>query len=151
MTLADIEVPTEAIHVGKSSFTVRGISFYDLSLLINDNRADLDRLVDLFAGLKANVEMDQFGVQLIREMPALVARVIACAADEPEAAGKILKFPLPVQLAAVMAVGRLTFEEAGGVKKFAEQLASLLESVNQAVPDLLGSQSLSVGEEKAGA
>lgn len=151
MTLADIEVPTEEIQVGKGSFKVRGISFYDLSILINDNRADLDRLVNLFAGLKTGVSMEQFGMQLIREMPGLVARLIACAADEPKAADKILKFPVSVQLSAAMAVGRLTFEEAGGVKKFAEQLVGLLGSVNQVVPDLLGSPSSSEGVEKAGA
>lgn len=141
MTLADIEVPTEEIRVGKGTFKVRGISFLDLSILISDNRADLDRVVDSFAGLKNDVDPNEFLLKLVREMPSLVAKVIAYAADEPSADAKVLKFPVPVQLEAAKAIARLTFEEAGGVKKFVEQLASLLGDVSNVIPDLLGSTS----------
>lgn len=148
MTLAEIEVPTEEIRVGKGSFKVRGISFLDLSILISDNRADLDRVVDLFAGLKNDVAPDEFLLKLVREMPTIVAKVIAHAADEPASHAKVLKLPVPAQLEAARAVARLTFEEAGGVKKFVEQLVSLLGDVNNAIPDLLASPS-STGAAKA--
>ena len=140
MTLAALELPTETIQVGnRGSFTVRGLSFVDVAALIQNHKNELDTIVGLFVSGKGSP--DALFRTLLTEMPAVAAKIVACAADEPNEAGKILKLPVTVQLDALMAVGRLTFEEAGGVKKFAEQVVVLLGASNQVVQDLLLSNS----------
>lgn len=139
MTLAALELPTCTIKVGKGDFTVRGLSFEDVAALIHEHRADVDRVVELF---KSSKDSDgALAATLVRELPVLTAKAIARAADEPAMHEKVRRLPVPTQLEAIQAIGRLTFEETGGVKKFAEQLVGLLGATNDTIHALLSSNS----------
>jgi hypothetical protein len=140
MTLAALELPTETIKVGnRGDFTVRGLSFADVAALVNKHRDELDTVIGVFTSGEGTP--DAMLVTLLAEMPDLAAKVIAFASDEPGQHEKVKRLPVTVQLDALMAVGRLTFEEAGGVKKFAEQVLVLLGASNQVIQDLLLSNS----------
>lgn len=131
MGLRDITLPTETISVGRASFTVRGLSFDDLTSLIGRHQAALESLIDRYQEKGSDAEVLQF---LVRETPALAAQIIALASDEPDQEDAARKLPLPKQVDALTAVAKLTFEEAGGVKKFVDQLAGLFGGLRQIAP-----------------
>lgn len=132
MALSDFFLDTQEIIFGKNKLQIRGLSFIDIALLIAKHKDAIEQLIGVFK--KGDAETNIVST-LLTELPELASHVIACACDEPECADKARKLPLPVQLDALMAVGRLTFEEAGGVKKFAEQLADLFKSARMVLPN----------------
>lgn len=131
MALSDFELPTEEIRVGKTTIIVRGLGFADVALLITRNKESLEKAVTMFGAQAAPAAV---AAVVIAELPDLVAQVIACACDEPGAVKQAQRLPAPVQLEAVLAIGRLTFEETGSVKKFAEQVADIVKSATAMLP-----------------
>lgn len=130
MALSDIAVPTETISVGRHSFSVRGLSFEDVTALIQRHQAALESMIGMY-GKASDADLLQF---LIRESPTLAAQIIALASDEPDQELAVRKLPMPAQVDALTAVAKLTFEETGGVKKFAGQIAGLLGGMRQLTP-----------------
>jgi hypothetical protein len=72
--------------------------------------------------------------KVVRELPSLVAKVIAIAADEPDEYSKVEKLPFPAQLEAVLAVGQMTFEDEDGLKKFGENILTMLAALTSSAP-----------------
>lgn len=131
MALSDITLPTETISVGRASFSVRGLSFEDVTALIGKHQSALEELIDRYNQKGSDAEVLQF---LVRETPSLTAQIIALASDEPDQELAARKLPMPKQIDALTAIAKLTFEEAGGVKKFVEQLAGLFGGLRQMIP-----------------
>lgn len=131
MGLRDITLPTETISVGRASFSVRGLCFEDVTALISRHQSALEALIDQYSKKGSDAEVLQF---LVRETPSLAAQIIALASEEPDQEEAARKLPMPKQIDALTAVAKLTFEEAGGVKKFAEQLAGLFGGLRQMIP-----------------
>lgn len=131
MGLRDITLPTETISVGRASFSVRGLSFEDMTALIARHQSALELLIERYNTKGSDAEVLQF---LVRETPTLTAQIIALASDEPDQEEAVRKLPMPKQIDALTAIAKLTFEEVGGVKKFAEQLAGLFGGLRQIVP-----------------
>jgi len=65
---------------------------------------------------------------LAQTVPDLAAAVIALASDEPDAVDVVRSLPLPVQLDALIAVGKLTFTDEGAVPKFLAGLGGMLRA-----------------------
>lgn len=111
------------------SFSVRGISVEDFSALLRDHLPHLDQMFDLFSRQTKDVfatgSAQKLVLTAIRDFPQIAAMAIALAADEPGTEAKAAKLPLPTQMEALMAIGRLTFEEVGGPKKFFASLQML--------------------------
>lgn len=133
MALADYQPERVDIQFKGGPLSVRGLSLDDVSVLVKHHLTDLDQLLELYS---KNVDPQlavmataQYAVTLVREAPALVANFIALAADEPEQADKARRLPIPVQVECIKEIGRLTFEEAGGAKKFFESLKELATKV----------------------
>lgn len=130
MSLKDYSSERLEVTFKGGSFSVRGLSLDDVTALITKHLPDLDKLADLLAGKAtqetAAMETMSLALKLVVEAPALVAQAIALAADEPDFAENARKLPLPVQIDAVKKIGRLTFEESGGAKKFFESLSGLV-------------------------
>lgn len=114
---------------GGNSFTVRGLSLSDLSVLIREYYEDLSTLVDLFDGTKMTMQdWSPIVLPLVSQAPGLSASIIALASDEGTAAiPSILQLPAPVQIKALTDIGDLTFTEVGGVGKAVELVAGLLK------------------------
>ncbi len=131
MGLSNIQIPTETFDIRGASVTLRGICFDDLAYILEGSRGEVDAAIS-FAQAKMGESEEPVGstqaviTDLLRQFPALAAKIIACAADEPEAAPTVRKLPFPMQLDMAAAVARLTFEEVGGVKKFLERVIELI-------------------------
>lgn len=130
MALSDYQPDTLTIAAGKTSFDVRGLSFLDLSSLLRTHYEDLESLFDLYENDArsvdfTNVAMARYATALIKDAPGLVSHLIALAADEPEMVNAVHRLPLLSQVDALRAIGKLTFEEVGGVKKLIGMIADL--------------------------
>lgn len=115
-----------------NSFTVRGLSLSDLSVLIREYYEDLSALVDLFDGTKMNgQDWSPIVLPLVSQAPGLSASIIALASDEGTAALPFaLQLSAPTQIKALTDIGDLTFTEVGGVGKAVELVAGLLKKTN---------------------
>lgn len=127
MSLSDLTFETATIRAGKSSFDVAGLSLADLTVLLTQHRDEFLAAVDLFQ--KHEADPSTFALELCRLLPTLVASGVALAAGEPSMAGKVAKLPAPVQLDAVMAVGRMTFTDPLALPNFIANLTGLLGGV----------------------
>lgn len=133
MGLADYQPSRETITFKGGSFKVKGLSLDDVGVLMKHHLSDLDALFALYAK-DVNPDMAaavtaQYAVSLIREAPGLVANVIALGAEEPDNVAFARRLPMPVQVEAIKRIALLTFEEAGGAKKFFASLTELVGMV----------------------
>jgi len=133
MSLADYQPMRTDVPVRGTSVSVRGLALDDVAVLMNLYLSDIDalfRLYDEEVDQASKVAaMAQFAIVLCREAPALVGHLIALAADEPDMIDKARRLSLPAQVDVLKAVFRMTFEEAGGARKFCESLGELLRTL----------------------
>lgn len=137
MSLADYQPLRREIPLrGGSSVSVRGLSLDDVAVLMNLYLRDIDALFNLYDEVDEASQvraMAQFAVVLCREAPTLVAHAIALVCDEPDHIDKARLLGLPKQVEILKAVFEMTFEEAGGARKFIESLGMLLQTLAPAV------------------
>lgn len=128
MTLADFEPATHTIKLRKGSIAVRGLNLTDLARLVAAHQAELEAAFTLFGGRATSGagQMDLAALALARDFPGLAANIIAAACDEPDQGDKARLLPFPVQVEALSAIGRLTFEDIGGLEPFLRTLTSLV-------------------------
>lgn len=131
MSLADFKPETLTVSFKGGSFDVRGLSIIDLSQLMRTHLNDLDALFDLYEKEAnnisfGNVAMAKYATRLISDAPGLVSHIIALSADEPEMVNAAERLPMMAQLDAIQKIGKLTFEEVGGVKKLIEMISGLV-------------------------
>lgn len=121
--LASFKIPRETVSTPHGTFDVRGLTFTDLSRLLLDYRDDLTAAAEIVA--EAGDDLAAVAAAVAGKLPRLTAGVIACAADEPDFAGTAAMLPIPVQLDALIAIGRMTFTDEGAVPKFLANLQTL--------------------------
>lgn len=136
MSLADYKPETINVKINKStSVDLHGISMQDFSKLLRVHYQDLSALLDQYersTGLQmTNIAMGRYAMNLIRDCPALVAHMIAIAADEPDMVDSASKLPLLAQLDCLKAIGTLTMEEVGNLKKLFTSLTNLASQVRK--------------------
>jgi hypothetical protein len=130
MPLAGYQPETRTVQIGpQNTMVVRGISLTDLAVLIREHMPDMDAVFDLFKSVDTmKVEdLQPLILTVVTQAPGLAANVIALAAGEGDASDAA-KLPMPVQVAALLGIGSLTFTEVGGVGKFTEMVAALLKT-----------------------
>lgn len=138
--LSDIQFESKVIKYRGSGITVRGLGLDIISkLLVGGTRAQLDAALAQVAAARDAQQSgkdDAFNQALMgiaTGMPALVAKVIALCADEPEMDAVVAKLPLPVQVEALIAIGGLTFDGEESIKNFVSGLMTLLQSAKATV------------------
>jgi hypothetical protein len=128
MSLADYKPATEVVNLpGGVSFTVRGLSLDDVGSLMKNHLEDLDKLLRLFKERGTNeliADGASAAIRLVQGAPVFAAQMIAIASDEPGAVEQAGKLTVPVQIDAIKKVLKLTFQDAGGLKKFFESLTN---------------------------
>jgi len=133
MSLKDFVIHKEQVSFRGGVLEVRGLALNDVTVIARDHLAELDRLFNLYdSDVTRNAAMSEsaaFAVKLIQESPQLVATMIALACDDPASVDKAQCLPLPVQVETVRKIIELTFEEAGGAKKFFDSLVELVSGV----------------------
>jgi hypothetical protein len=150
MSLANLSIETAVVKFRGSEFTVRGLGLDTVAALMQDgNREELELAVKQLEALyKATKADDTAGItsgvnKLVVQLPGLTAKVIAFAADEPGEADKVRKLPLPVQLDAILAIGRLTFDGEDSIRNFVSGLMTLMTSATTA--SKIAGQTVSIG------
>jgi len=136
MSLAQYQPETISVKLNKNtSVDLHGISMNDFSKLLRVHYQDLSALFDQYensTGLQmTNVALGRYAMNLIRDCPALVAHMIAIAADEPDMVDMAAKLPLLAQLDCLKAIGKLTMEEVGNLKKLVTSLTSMAAQVRK--------------------
>lgn len=136
MALVGYKPPVGTVEFVGGSFEVKGLSLNDVSVLVQANLQDMEVLFDTFdkgIGDGTNMDFTTIASTLLSHAPRFVTNAIALACTEDagfeEKLSAAASLPLPVQVEAIKKVGSLTFEEAGGVKKFLEGLAFLKGSL----------------------
>lgn len=139
MAIADFILPTEEVKIPGGSFAVRGLSLEDVTVLISSHGPVME---DFFARYSGNEDFDamQIGMNLVNSAPALVAQIIALAADEPDQAQKIRKFAINVQQEALEKIAKLTFDASGGPGKFIEAVIRLVKGTTNILTGAFPSQ-----------
>lgn len=137
MALADYTPVRAPVEFKGGSFDVRGLSLEDVSVLMRSHLPDVEAIIDLMAKGNAGGEFDvtsvmEHAITIVKEAPGLAANLIALAADDPDNVDKARSMPLPLQVRAIEKICEVTFEEAGGPKKFFESLVRLLSSLRPA-------------------
>lgn len=117
-----------------NAFEVRGLSPNDIKQLLDVHKPIMDQLFRRFADRDATAltseeiadSASQVAMSMLEQAPALVAHLIALAADDTENFDDYTLLPVGVQVDAVTEIGRLTFETAGGSKKLLDLVKGLL-------------------------
>ena len=134
MSLKNIKLRAEVIEVSDGeSFTVRGLSFTDLSTLYTKYAQELSAIFELFAKGQQGGEVDieaaaSVAASFITKAPALAAEAIALAAGEEDAFDMALQLPFPVQVEAIKRIGICTFGTEGTAKKFMTTVSAMILS-----------------------
>lgn len=137
MKLASYTPPSAEVPIGSgNSITVNGLSLESIEILVRTHLPDIEELFDLFVdgGNFGQDDIKRLSITLATRAPGFTANVIALGAGEADATENAAKLPFPVQLQALSEIGRLTFAEVGGVKKFMETVAGLLTGMNLKMP-----------------
>lgn len=142
MPIKNYSPETFVVRLGKdNSFTVRGITFTDLSRLIRTHQADLEVTFALYdkAIEQSKIGRDDVGdmliLNLLNDAPLLVAELIRIASGEEDLTDEtILSLPFPTQIIALTQIVRLTFEEVGGVKNFLGMLLPMFGQMGVRIP-----------------
>lgn len=130
MGLRDLKIPEEVVEIPGGSFAVRGLNTDDMAYLIRKHGASMEKAYASFADSNENFtpeDLKDFLVPLLEYAPELLAELIACAADDMEAVPVARRLPFPSQVDALEKIAQLTFEVAGGPKKFLETVTRLLQ------------------------
>lgn len=139
MALKDLSFESVTIKAGKGEFAVRGLSFADVTSVFTFYKDEARQALAMFEE-KTGGDPNKLGEalpallpELLSQLPMLTAFITALAADEPESMLTVGKLPAPVQLEALLAIGRLTFEEPEALKNFLVNLTDLLGGLTKAV------------------
>jgi len=137
MALADFQPITQTIQIksrgGNIEVVLRGLGLNEIHQLLSSHGADMEgvfRIYEENAGPEITVTaMGKFAMALVKQAPGLVAHAVALSAGEPGAVDAVQKMGILDQIRLVKAVGQLTFEEVGSVKKLIAELADFRNSV----------------------
>jgi hypothetical protein len=136
--LSDLRIPERTIEVPNGGyFAVRGLSYEDMTILVDRYFAELSEMFDRFAGQAKFGEDEMVGMMttvLIKQTPAIASDVIALGANEPEMAGIARQLPFPTQIEAVKAIAELTFDAGGGPKKVGETVIEIVKGMRNLLP-----------------
>jgi hypothetical protein len=142
MGLRDYELPSETVKIDeKGSFLVRGISFEDISRLVQAHGPVLAMVYAKFTTLKdgEGLRPETLGklvTSVMDQFPEAVADMIAIAAEERDQAAKIRRLPVGVQLDAIEKIIRLTFSGEAELKKVVEIVTRMAQGVQGAMTSL---------------
>lgn len=135
MALAEFVPESRPVMLnGKALFKVEGLSLDALAVLVRTHLPDFEAVFGIITAGEHQSEsfllhLQRIAQSMMLQCPGLVANIIAVASGEElteELIATARRLPFPVQVDALIQIGTMTFEEAGGVKKAAESLTFLL-------------------------
>lgn len=144
MAFSNITVETSEVVYGKEVTHVHGLTLeIIISLMAQGHRKEMEQAIDTLRQAVGD-DLENVGdtaniigalATTVTQVPELVAKVIAGAADEPESWHIVRKMPMNVQLDAMLKIGKLTFDGEDSIKKFMTDLIELMMAMRKsAVP-----------------
>lgn len=125
MGLKDLKLLRNTVEIpGGETFSVRGLSYVDLTHLLGKHGAVLSEFFQVVVSGNAQAMAEDFGTlagNVVMQAPAMAADIICMATDEPDdpdAYAVALSLPFPAQTDALSKIGKLTFATEEDVKKF---------------------------------
>lgn len=134
MSLKDFIIAREEVAFQGGSLSIRGLSLNDFALLMRDYLVELNALFVLYEKEEsrdtAAAQSAKFAITLVKETPQLVAQLIVlCSDGDQEDIAIAEKLPLPLQVEVIRKCIEITFEEAGGAKKFLDSLMGMVGAI----------------------
>lgn len=135
MPIADFQSKKAEVRFDGGLFSVRALSLFDVTHIVEIHE---DAVNEIYSRLQSAEESGQdFTAEMatditsaaLRECPALIARVIAVAADEPDQASTVEKMSITIQFDALKKIGELTFGDINGGKKFFADVKTLIQGM----------------------
>jgi hypothetical protein len=132
MSLKDFKIASDVVTFRGGSLELRGLSLNDFSVLMRGYMAELNNLFKLYEDDASRdlaiTQSVKFATTIVQEAPGMVAQMIVLCGDEDQSLlPTAAKLPLPVQVECVRKIIELTFEEAGGAKKFLDSLVGMVK------------------------
>ena len=135
--LSEIAIPTREVPIPGSTvaITLRGLSTDDLEQVFELHGPQLTGIFNDW--VKANgMTMPEPGelIKILRkEVPAVLALMIALANDEPHSVATVGKLPGATQILAAVEVMKLTFHSVAELKKILEAIVLGMEGLSELV------------------
>lgn len=115
------------------SFDVRGLGLKDVAVIIEVHKPVVEMIYNKVETYRENIPVwnesivADITMELMSSSPGLVATIICQAADEWDETETVREMPFPVQLAALKAIGILTFRDLAGAKNFLADVKDLIQ------------------------
>ena len=127
MSFIEFAPQTSTIQASNgNSFDVRGLNVVDFGYLVEQH----GELLDIWFETGVTI------TDILNRAPALVADVIACAADEREQSEKAASLPIGLQYRALSEIFRLTFSEVDMGKVMGAFLAGVAQAPTRSTPSI---------------
>lgn len=132
--LSELKLPTREVATQAGTLTVRGLSTQDIILAASEYGPQMALLFSRVEAIKDEmIRKDVTGLinSLGREVPGLMAAIIALACDDysPATVKLAAKLPFPAQAELIEAIFHLTFHSEAEVKKLVESVARMILGV----------------------
>jgi hypothetical protein len=131
MSLQDFVISREEVAFRGGTIAVRGLALNDITSLMRNHIDEVSTLFRLYDKEEtretAMAQSAQFALTIVQQTPEMVAMLIVLASDSPpEDLAKAERLSLSTQVELLRNIIELTFEEAGGAKKFIDGLMSMV-------------------------
>jgi hypothetical protein len=140
MSLKDFKIASDVVTFRGGSLELRGLSLNDFSVLMRNYLPELNNLFQLYENEatrdNAISQSVKFASTVVQEAPGMVAQMIVLCGDEDTSLLPVAaKLPITVQVECVRKIIELTFEEAGGAKKFLDSLVGMVKTMGPGTTD----------------
>lgn len=141
MPLSAYQPRSEKVALGKDNdFVVRALTFPAVAALVADRATELAAIVAKYQETRKDItstkNIGDLVTMVVRDFPNLATEIVSsCIVGETVDApliDKIKLLPFPVQLDALLKIGRLTVEEAGGLGNLIADAQKRLAEINEA-------------------
>jgi hypothetical protein len=134
MSLKDFKIASDVVTFRGGSLELRGLSLNDFSVLMRNYLPELNNLFQLYENEatrdNAITQSVKFASTVVQEAPGMVAQMIVLCGDEEQSLLPVAaRLPITVQVECVRKIIELTFEEAGGAKKFLDSLVGMVKTM----------------------
>jgi hypothetical protein len=143
MSLKDFKIASDVVTFRGGSLELRGLSLNDFSVLMRGYLPELNNLFKLYEdeATRENAisQSVKFATTLVQEAPQMVAQMIVLCGDEDQSLLPVAsRLPITVQVECIHKIIELTFEEAGGAKKFLDSLVGMVKVMGPGMTETQG-------------
>lgn len=139
MALKDVVIERRVVALPGGDFTVRGATAFDVEVLMKHFGPELvDTIINVVAATKARPDWSRdyvrnLMIQAVRQIPDVIAALVAVCADEPEQVQTVKRLPTATLIQALLDIFELTFVSETELKKLAAGILRVTETMTGAL------------------